>query len=185
MKKLYFIVLIVSCLTAISNAQTVSAYIEAATPTGNFSKIANVGYGGIATFEITFLPLITPFAEVGYIGWSGKNQNVIGYTVSSTISAVPLQAGLKVPVTMGIYGIAEIGVHFFSVKSSATIPNYGTFSQTTTSTNGSAGVGAGYELTFIPLLKLDVNVIYEYISPKSGQSSSSYISARAGLKLGI
>jgi hypothetical protein len=179
MKQLLSVILLAVLFTGFVNAQSqwVSIGGNLALPMGSFGDVANVGFGGTATYERSFAPNIVGQVYAGYISFGGKE--IFGFDYSS--SMIPIMAGAKYffQPGKGLYANALLGVHLFSAK----VPTYnfitGTSStETSTSTEFSLGVGAGYEL---PMGKnaLDLSAHFMVVS------DANYIGARVAYKFGI
>ena len=113
MKQLLSVLLLAVLFTGFINAQSqgVSVGGNLALPMGSFGDVANVGFGGTATYERSFAPNIVGEVYAGYLTFGGKE--VFGVKYSS--SMIPIMAGAKYYFQpgKGLYGNALLGVHIF------------------------------------------------------------------------
>jgi hypothetical protein len=157
------------------NKMAVGAGLVASFPMGDFGESANTGFGGTAYFELGFTPQIVGIGHIGYIVYGTESDEV-------DFSTVPLLAGVKyffVP-NMGLYGIGQIGLNFFSVT--VEIPaifGFGGGSVSETSTEFTFVLGAGYELPVSSNISLDFNGTFNLISDFNN------IQLWAGAKFGL
>jgi hypothetical protein len=129
-------------------------------PMGDFGESANTGFGGTAIFELGFMPQLIGVANIGYISYGTDVDEV-------SFSTVPLLFGVKYYFVKGIgfYGIGQIGLNFFSA--SVDIPEIGGFgggSVSSTSTEFTFVIGAGYQLPVGSNIYLDFNGTFNLIS---------------------
>ncbi|MBK8615406.1 MAG: outer membrane beta-barrel protein [Flavobacteriales bacterium] len=151
-------------------------------PLGDFGDVASLIIGPSVGFELPVGDNLGVTAQVGYDFVSIKSDFKDFF---DKYSMIPFQAGLKYYFTeqqMGAYGHAQIGIH----SSSVTTPEIDLGivkvpSETSTSTNMSWAIGAGYMME-----KLDIGLRYNSISPDSdvdGATASSYIGLRVAYLL--
>jgi len=144
-------------------------------PMGDFGESANTGFGATAVFELSLMPQLVGVANIGYISYGTDVDEV-------SFSTVPLLFGVKyffVP-GVGFYGIGQLGFNFFSA--SVDIPDIGGFgggSVSTTSTEFTFVIGAGYELPVGSNISLDFNGTFNLISDFNN------IQLWAGAKFGL
>jgi hypothetical protein len=178
MKKLALTFIFIFCTFAVLNAQNkmaVGAGLVVSLPMGDFGDAANTGFGGTASFELGLTPQIVGVGHIGYIVYGTESDAV-------DFSSVPLLAGVKyffVP-NMGIYGIGQIGLNFFSTT--VEIPmvfGFGGGSVSGSSTEFTFVLGAGYEVPVSPTFSLDFSGAFNLISDFNN------IQLRAGGKFGI
>jgi len=118
MKKILITLMILS-FAGISSAQGFKLGIAgtAAFPTGDWSEVTSTGYG-VDAFGVFDVVLLTVTARVGYLSFGGEEYQVLGDTYKTTITAVPVMAGLRwdfgLPVGPSIYVGAEAGIHAFT-----------------------------------------------------------------------
>jgi hypothetical protein len=160
-----------------AQSQWISVGGNLALPMGSFGDVANVGFGGTATYERSFAPNIVGEVYAGYLSFGGKE--VFGVKYSS--SMIPIMAGAKYYFQpgKGLYANALLGVHLFSQDIPAqTIFGVTVGGGSASSTEFSFGVGAGYEM---PMGKnaLDLNAHFMIVS------DANYIGARVAYKFGI
>jgi opacity protein-like surface antigen len=181
MKKTIFLLMVLSLFAININAQEgkmhVGAGLELALPIGDWSDAAGTGIGGTARFEYAFTEKIVGMVTAGYISFGGKDVGSFSYSYS----AVPFLPGVKYYFQNGLYGMAELGLHFFSFEFESPAFNFGGFSSGgTTSTSESEftlSLGAGYETKVSDNLYLDANVKFAIVS------NANYLGARVGVKM--
>lgn len=205
MKKALFTFIIVTCFFSLSNAQSkqmaIGGGFVVAFPVGNASNVFSTGIGGTAIFEYKPMPMLAITGTIGYVHFSGKTQAATGFfsTQGPEVSsnAIPLLAGIKyyfVP-NLGFYGLAQLGLHFYSTSVDYPQQNFGGFfkSNSTLSPDGaqqfgfaqsssvsetkfSFGIGGGYELPTGPDGAIDLSAKFMIIS------DANYFGLRAGYK---
>jgi len=142
------------------NKMSLGAGLVVSFPMGDFGESANTGFGATAVFELSFMPQLVGVANIGYISYGTDVDEV-------SFSTVPLLFGVKyffVP-GVGFYGIGQLGFNFFSA--SVDIPDIGGFgggSVSSTSTEFTFVIGAGYELPVGSNISLDFNGTFNLIS---------------------
>ena len=121
MKKVFVIFLLVAGIAFTSNAQTkkmaVGADFVVSIPIGGLSDGANVGFGGLGSFEYALMPQLVGIGQVGYISYGTKSANFSFHTI-------PIVVGAKYFFTPGVgfYGISQLGLAIYS--SSVELPSY-------------------------------------------------------------
>lgn len=146
-----------------------------ALPMGSFGDAAGMGFGGSASFEMTFTPNITGIVTAGYLKFGGKDFGFFSYDYSD----IPIMAGIKYYFTPGIpfYAIGQIGFNFFNANASYTGP-FG-ISATSSSTEFGLGLGVGYEVPVGMNGAIDLTGMFNIIS------DLNYIGIRAAYRFGI
>jgi hypothetical protein len=183
MKQLLSVILLAVLFTGFINAQSQGISIGAnlALPIGDWSNSSSVGFGGTATYERSFTPNVVGQVYSGYIMMGGKDFE--GGSYSSAL--IPIMVGAKYffqPGLKGFYGNALIGVTMYSFSASYDDPEvqayWDLYSPSTTSTEFSFGIGAGYE---IPMGKnaVDLNAHFMLVS------DANYIGARIAYRFGL
>ncbi len=180
MKQLLSVMLLAVLFTGFINAQSqwISIGGNIALPMGDFADVANLGFGGTATYERSFTPNIVGQIYAGYLTFGGED--IPGTSDSYSSSMIPIMAGAKYffQPGKGLYANAQLGVHLFSFDT----PEYEFFGVTyggsETSTEFSLGLGAGYEM---PMGKnaLDISASFNIVS------DANYIGARIAYKFGM
>ena len=181
MKKAVFVLIVLFLFIGNINAQEgkmhVGAGLELALPIGDWSDAAGTGIGGTARFEYAFTKQIVGMVTAGYISFGGKDIGDFSYSYS----AVPFLPGVKYYFQNGIYGMAELGLHFFSFEFDAPSFNFGGFSSGGSTSSSSSeftlSLGAGYETKVSDNLYLDANVKFAIVS------DANYLGARVGVKM--
>lgn len=181
MKKVILVLIVAFFFIGNVNAQqgkmNIGVGLELGLPIGDWSDAAGTGIGGTARFEYKFTEKIVGMVTAGYISFGGEDfADGFGYSYS----AVPFLPGVKYYLQDGLYGMAELGLHFFSVD--IDYPSeYGSFFSdlSTTSTDFTFSLGAGYETKVSDNLYLDANVKFSVIS------DANYLGARVGVKMPI
>ncbi|MFZ0455745.1 MAG: hypothetical protein WCE54_16315 [Ignavibacteriaceae bacterium] len=184
MKKIFVTILLVACVAFTSNAQTkkmaVGADFVVSIPLGDLGTNANVGFGGLGSFEYAFMPQLVGIGQIGYITWGTDIAN-------ASFHVVPIVVGAKYFFTPGVgfYGISQLG--FAILGTSVEIPSYsfggftyGGGSASASSTEFSFAVGAGYELPVSPNVDLDFSALFNLIT-----SNANNIQIRAGAKYAL
>jgi opacity protein-like surface antigen len=184
MRKIFVTILLVAGIAFSSNAQTKNMAVGAdfliSIPVGGLSDAANLGFGGLGSFEYAFMPQLVGIGQIGYITWGTKSSNV-------SIHAIPIVVGAKYFFTPGVgfYGISQLGFAIYS--SSVDIPSvsfggftYGGGSASASSTEFSFAVGAGYELPVSPNVDLDFSALFNLIT-----GDASNLQIRAGGKFAL
>ena len=156
---LFVVLLSITSLNANNNI-SLGAGLVVSLPMGDFGDAANTGFGGTAILELGFMPQLVGVANIGYISYSTEADEV-------SFSSVPLIFGVKyffVP-GVGFYGLGQLGLNFFST--SVDIPEIGGFgggSASSTSTEFTFVIGAGYQLPVGSNVYLDFNGTFNLIS---------------------
>ena len=172
------------------NAQSpqVSLGVDLALPLGDFGEAYSLGVGPAAGFEFPVGDNIGLTAQLSYQFLTVDSE--LKDLVKSS-SMLPAQVGVKyyfMDQQEGFYGHAQLGIHSNSVTTedqeftflgqTTTIEG-----ETTSSTNFSWAIGAGYQLE-----KLDIGLRYNSISPDSdieGAEASSYIGLRVAYLINV
>jgi opacity protein-like surface antigen len=184
MKKIFVTILLLAGVAFTSNAQTknmaVGADFVVSIPIGGLSDGANVGFGGLGSFEYAFMPQLVGIGQVGYISYGTKSANLSFHTI-------PIVVGAKYFFTPGVgfYGISQLGLAIFS--SSVEIPTVSYFGYTvgggsasSSSAEFSFAVGAGYEMPVSPQVDLDFSALFNLIT-----GDANNIQIRAGAKYAL
>lgn len=176
-------------LGAMAQSNQLSLGVDLALPMGDFGDAYSLGVGPAVGFEIPVGDNLGVTAQVAYDILMVKSD--LSDFIKSA-SMIPAQVGLKyyfMDQQEGFYGHGQLGIHASSVKSeeiTISIPGLATIttpSETTSSTNFSWAIGAGYQME-----KLDIGIRYNSISPDSdidGAKASSYIGLRVAYLLPI
>ena len=179
MKKFSILFIVLLFAASLINAQgkfSIGGGLELALPQGDWSDAAGTGIGFTARGEYPFTKNITGIATVGYISFGGDE---IGGTEWS-YSAIPILAGAKYYFKKsgeGFYAQGELGFHMMSIE--VDYPSnsfFGGGSSSTSETEFSLGIGAGYEYPISPKMNLDGTVKYMLVS------DANYLGVRAGVK---
>lgn len=182
MKKVIFVLLVLTFFIGTANAQKgkmhVGAGLELGLPVGDWSDAAGTGIGGTARFEYAFTKQIVGIFTAGYISFGGDKIANVEYSYS----AIPFLPGVKYYFQNGLYGMAELGLHFFSIDVDLPTFSGGGFtfgggSTSNTETEFTLSIGGGYETPVSDNLILDANAKFSIIS------DASYIGARVGVKI--
>ncbi len=178
MKKLMTILFVVMLFTGVISAQdkSLGVGLNVALPMGNFGDFAGTGFGGTVVFEMEFSPQLNGTATAGYITWGGKDFGSFSYTYS----AIPILVGAKyffMP-TGGFYGHGQIGFYLFSVDVESPSGN-SFFTGSSSSTEFTISLGAGYEIPINENLMADIGAAYIIIS------DLGHVGIRAGVIFGL
>ncbi len=176
-------------LGAMAQSNQLSLGVDLALPMGDFGDAYSLGVGPAVGFEVPVGDNLGVTVQVAYDILMVKSD--LSDFIKSA-SMIPAQVGLKyyfMDQQEGFYGHGQLGIHASSVKSeeiTISIPGLATIttpSETTSSTNFSWAIGAGYQME-----KLDIGIRYNSISPDSdidGAKASSYIGLRVAYLLPI
>lgn len=171
MKKILVTIVALFLFVGISQAQTkmsLGVGANVALPMGSFGDVASIGFGGGAKFEYELQPNFYLTGSGQYLIFSAKD-DIIGVDWS----IIPILAGAKYFFSPAVYGMAEIGMNFWSTT--AKIPAI-TFGGTVirpaqeVSTSGSDfgfAFGGGYELA-MGKGALDLSVKYQQYASSTG-----------------
>lgn len=150
---------------------------ELAAPMGDFSDVAELGYGLSARGELTIGPKMMATAHIGYLMWGGKE---FGY-YTTDYTDIPIMVGIKLSLAAGLYAHGEIGYHFFSMDTEASeLAQFTVADLESSDQKFGASVGGGLETPLAPLTALDISVKYNYVA-----DDLSYFSGRIGVKFGL
>jgi len=169
MKKLLAIAVILLVAAQIGYAQKpvmgVGGGIEIAMPIGNFSDVANVGFGLTGRYEYKLNKDVAITGTLGWIHWGGKNTTSYG---DYGFTDIPLKGGVKYYFTPGpgrVYGMAELGLHFTSVSWTWNAGYYGYGgSYSASETKFGFAPGVGYEMKIGKNLMLDLSGRFEIVA---------------------
>ena len=121
MKARILIALIAGCIGSMSISKTYaqfSAGVELGLPMGNFSDIANAGFGASIRYESSINDKLNWTGAIGYLSFSGKNFTSGNVTIPfGNSSIVPLTGGIKYyfsEANNGFYGSADLNLNFVS-----------------------------------------------------------------------
>lgn len=176
------------CGSLAVNAQSpqLSLGVDLAMPLGDFSDFASFGVGPAAGIEFPVGDNIGVTVQVAY-DFLTPNSDWKDFVES--MSMLPAQAGIKyyfMDQQEGFYAHGQLGIHSMSTKSKEVDlgPLGAAGGETTTNTNFSWAIGAGYQLE-----KLDIGLRYNSISPDSdapdGTNAFSYIGLRIGYLINL
>ena len=116
MKLLLSVMLLAVLFTGFINAQSqwISIGGNIALPMGDFADVANLGFGGTATYERSFTPNIVGQIYAGYLTFGGED--IPGTSDSYSSSMIPIMAGAKYffQPGKGFYANGLLGVHMFT-----------------------------------------------------------------------
>ena len=151
MKPKQFCILFFGVLLFLSVADASAQFsggAELGLPMGNFSDVANTGFGVSARYEASIKDKLNWTASAGYLSFGGKSY--LGGTFGN-VSAIPLVGGIKYyfnEASNGLYATADLGLNF--INYSVAYPNNGsglgvTFASATTTRLG-VSPGVGYRI---------------------------------------
>jgi hypothetical protein len=190
MKKLSLAVLAIALLALVatpSYAQgkmVLSVGGDVLLPMGTFGDAYSIGFGGSARGQYNFTPMFSGGLTAGYYTWTAKD--VAGGLVKPTFSGVPVRVFGKyyfMPEGKArVYGMAELGLFFWSSKVTATIPLFGTFSSSASGSDFNIAPGIGIEL---PAGKVEVDVSVRYDMIMTTGNSSGNLGGRVGVNFPI
>lgn len=180
MKILFSIFLALILCTTFSFAQksAISVGGNIAMPIGDWSDVADLGFGGTASYEHGFSPNLVGTATVGYLIWGGK-EDIEGF--SYDYSAIPILAGIKYFFTpgKGFYAAAQVGVHLFTVDVEIEVPGFFQTSGSSSESEFGGAAGLGYEIPVGPKGAVDISAMFNLIS------DLNYLGFRVAYQFGI
>ena len=107
-------------------------------PLGTLADGSGMGFGALARGEYNLIPNLNGTVRVGYIYGLKKDVSVLGTSVKSSVSYIPIWVGGKYFITDMIFGAAEVGMNMLSFKAEA-----GGLSLSSSENKFGATVGAG------------------------------------------
>jgi len=185
MKKALFILFALFFATSTINSQTgkmaVGGQAGISLPMGDFGDAANLGFGFLGNFFYGVTNDIDLTGSIGYFTWGGDVPS--GSNADVSFSDVPVIAGARYYFQRQAftpYGVAELGLHFFSggVDFSYVDPFTGqtvSSSADNSSTEFGLGLGGGF-LYDLGNMTLDVNAKINIVS------DANHISVMAGIR---
>lgn len=178
------LVMMVSLSASAQGKMSVGAGVDILLPMGTMADAYSLGIGGTAQFEYSLTPMLALTGKAGYLTWSAKSQPS-GF--SSSYGGVPFLVGAKyffMPEgKLRAYGHAELGFMFGSASSSGTIPGYGSYSASASSTDFTIVPAFGVEIPAGAKGAVDISARY-FLILTSGNSMGN-IGIRAGYKMAI
>jgi hypothetical protein len=189
MKKLFLavaVVALVALLAAPSFAQKMAVSVggDVLLPMGTFGDAYSIGFGGSARGQYNITPMFSAGLTAGYYTWTAKD--VAAGLVKPTFSGVPVRVFGKyyfMPEGKArVYGIAELGLFFWSSKVTVTLPFFGTITSDATGSDFNYAPGIGVEL---PAGKVTVDVSARYDGIATSGNSSGSLGARVAVNFPI
>ncbi len=169
MKKFYLFLVLGLVLTSsvFAQKQGISIGVNGLFPVGDWAEVANIGYGGSATYEHLLSRNIAGVLYVGYNTIEGSEDVNLGletYNSTSTWSMIPLLAGAKFYFSPKLdwYIIGLIGANFVTVDVSSDSDEIEDISES--STEFAFNFNFGYELKTSEKGALDISAGYVYIN---------------------
>ncbi len=169
MKKVILSLAIVAIVSLSASAQTAKAEskdlkfsigAEIALPIGDFNKYSSIGFGGTAQGEYAVAEKVGITLNAGFLTFSGKT---IDGEKFPTTTIIPVLAGAKFFFAEKVYGHAQLGMSFISVKQNGVSYSTSAFTY---------APGIGYQASE----NFDISVRYQAYS-KSG--TAAFIGLRA------
>ncbi len=148
--------------------QNVQLVASIATIPVNYEEGTNTGFGASARLQHQLNDRISLFAKAAYMRFTNENFTNLGNVgtvvgelsnIEATMTAIPIQGGLKVYMVDGLYGSAEAGMHLITSKLDATI--LVNLSKKEELNAFSFAPGIGYEID-LGNFWLDVGAKYQY-----------------------
>lgn len=180
MKKLLSVLVILAFSFAMNNTfaqgkNYLGIGANLAIPMGSFGDAAGMGFGGSASFEMSFTPNITGIVTAGYLKFSGKDFGFFSYDYD----AIPIMAGIKYYFTPAtpFYAIGQIGFQIFNANATYSGP-FG-FDVSGSSTEFGLGLGVGYEVPVGMSGAIDLTGMFNIVS------DLNYVGIRAAYRFGI
>lgn len=167
MKKL-FLAFVVIVITTSVNAQTsFSIGLEGAAPMGIFNDLGyKFGIGGSAQLDYKVASEMALTLNAGYITFNNKSSSP-----SYRFNVIPVMGGVKYWFSPKLYGSAQLGAAFNSVKVNNT-------SGTSTSTGFAYSPGIGFNITN------SLDLLLKYLGNSSNGSTFSTVGARLAYNFG-
>jgi opacity protein-like surface antigen len=140
-----------------------------ALPMGSFGDVASIGFGGGAKFEYELQPKLYLTASGQYLMFSAKD-DIVGVDWS----IIPILAGAKYFFSPGVYGMAELGMNFWSTTYKTPEIKVGNVvvvpAQEVSGSGSDFGFafGGGYELAMGKSGALDLSVKYQQYASSTG-----------------
>jgi hypothetical protein len=178
MKQTLSFLLVLILFSTVSFAQSaISVGGNLALPIGDWSDVADMGFGGTASYEHKFSPNLVGTATAGYLIWGGK-EDIEGF--SYDYSAIPILAGVKYFFApgQGFYAAGQVGLHMFTIDVDVEFFGF-EGSGSSTETEFSAAAGLGYEIPVGPKGAVDLNAMFNLIS------DLNYLGFRVAYKFGL
>lgn len=172
MKSFIAVFITVILFVGYSNSQTKMALSvggNVALPMGSFGDVAKVGFGGGAKFEYELQPNIMLTGSAQYLMFSAKD-DIVGVDWS----IIPILVGGKYFFSPGVYGMAELGMNFWSTKFKTPEIRVGGVvvvpAQEVSSSGSDFGFafGAGYEMAMGKSGALDISAKYQQYASSTG-----------------
>jgi opacity protein-like surface antigen len=162
MKKIVIVLLILT-FASISSAQGFKLGVagNAVFPTGDWKEFTGSGWG-VDAFGVFDLMLLTLTVRAGYLSFGENEQNILGETFKTSITAIPVMAGLRwnfgAPVGPSFYVGAEAGIHSFTTKIEAAGQTFPSESTTEFAFAPNVGVEiAGFDISGYYMIIKDAN----------------------------
>jgi len=190
MKKVLFVLLTLLFIAGTTQGQgkgkmALSIGADVAIPMGDFTDAADLGtgFGGTAKFEYGVSKNLVIMGTVGYLTWSGSEVSYSSYKITTSISAIPVFAGVKYYFgKTTFYAMGELGLHFMSFDVDvAGVPGlYSGGSGSTSESEFGFGFGAGYEIKVGKSGAVDLCAKYVIAA-----SDFSFVDIRVGYKFAL
>lgn len=134
MKKLFAVLVLGLLLVGTASAQnfwgqgkmSYGAGAELSLPMGDFGSAVGMGFGGFGNFQYGLNEQMTVLGTLGYSMWGEKDNG----GVKTSAKALTILGGVKYSlanVTKGFYAVGAVGIYSRTVKATATIPFFGTY----------------------------------------------------------
>jgi len=167
MKKLILIFAVVITATATKAQTSFSIGLEGAAPMGIFNDLGyKFGIGGSAQMDYKVAPDMALTLNAGYITFNNKSSSP-----SYRFNVIPVLGGVKYWFSPKLYGSAQLGAAFNSVKVNNT-------EGTTTSTGFAYAPGIGFNITN------SLDLLLKYMGNSSDGTTFSTVGARLAYNFG-
>jgi opacity protein-like surface antigen len=154
---------------------------EGGVPVGDFNNASSFGIGGLAFVGYDADPSFSVTLSSGYIRFSGKDIVILGNTIKTDMSAVPIVVGGKyyfMPGDTRVYGQANVGLYLLNASASTTVSGINVSASTSESKFGVSPVlGAEFKAGD----KMWVDLHANYTSVFTDVSTTSWVGFGIGL----
>jgi hypothetical protein len=119
---------------------------EIALPMGDFSDVSGLGFGAVVTVKYPVMPKLVATATAGYLYFLEKEQSILGSTIKTQYSGIPIVAGVRYYVMPALYVGGEVGILMMSGTAESNIPGLGNISVSDDTNKLSFAPQVGYEV---------------------------------------
>jgi len=153
MKKVLFVLLALLLFAGTTQGQgkgvALSIGPEVAIPMGDFTDVTElgIGFGGTVKIEFGVSNNLVILGTVGYLTFMEGETSLLGATVTTSMTAIPVFAGLKYYFgKTTFYVLGEAGMHFLTIDVEASVPGVSAGTGSESDSEFGFAFGAGYEI---------------------------------------